>query len=121
MRNHTQLEHEPKHAFENLQLLIVHEFTKFNDKVFEVPKINVILQQFDVPQKDEWAVDHRVWYDGYEVGDEVSFQVAFEYLSCFHFKITFEKIKEDVSALDQANVDVVLLVIDKVLLLPSDE
>lgn len=121
MRNHTQLEHEPKQAFENLQLLIVHEFAKFNDKVFEVPKINVILKQFNVPEKDEWAVDHRVWYNGYEVGDEVSFQVGFKYLSRLHFKITFEKIEDDINALDEANEDVVLIVIHKVLQLSRDE
>ena len=92
MRNHAELKHESKHTFENLQLLITHKFAKFYNEVFEIRQIRIILQKFDVSQKDQWPVDHRVRNESNQIGQETTMNVVDKYFPRFHFVITFEEV-----------------------------
>ena len=113
MRNHAQLKHQPKHTFENLQLLVIHKFAQFYYEVFEIGEISVVFQKFDVSQEDQWPVDHRVGDKSNEICQETTTNVIYKYSPGFHFVVTFEEVQDDIGSLNETDIDVVGVVVDE--------
>lgn len=127
VRHHAQLEKHPENAHEMVNLLRIHARVEQHfQEFFDVLEIDIVLEQLKVPQEDVVRVQNTVGHDGYDVGQEVTLEVEqHELLRILVVAIRrlahLEEVEEDVQDLNEADVEVLLRVVDVVRLHTAHE